>query len=78
MIHEGFEMNDANAEQIELMVDDDFEMNDASMTIEQDLQVEDILDSMEVDKVDKTTDVYGYASIDSDDRINVDNITNDE
>jgi hypothetical protein len=31
-----------------------------------------------MDKVDKTTDAYGHASIDSDDRINEGNITIDE
>jgi hypothetical protein len=78
MIHDGFETNDANAEQTELVVDDDFEMNDASMTIEQELQVEAVLDSVGVDKADKTTDAYGHASTDFDDKIDVDNITNDE
>jgi hypothetical protein len=50
-------------------------MNDASMTIEQELQVEAALDSVEVDKADTTTDAYDHASTDSDDRIDVDNIS---
>ncbi len=78
MIHDDSKTNDSNAEQTELMVDDDFEKNDASTTIEQDLQVEAVCDSVEVDKADKTTDAYGHASTDSDDRINVGNVANDE
>jgi hypothetical protein len=77
MIHDGFETNDANDKQSELMIYDDFEMNDASTTIEQELQVEAALDSLEVDKADKATDAYGHASTDSDDRIDVDNKAND-
>ncbi len=60
------------------MVDDDFEMNDASTTIEQVLQLEAVCDSVEVDIADKTTDAYGHASTDSDDRIDVENIANDD
>ncbi len=77
-IHKGFETNDTNAEQTELMVDDDFEMNDASKTIEQDLQLEADLDSVRVYKADNTTGAYSHASTNSDDRIDVDNITYDE
>ncbi len=53
-------------------------MNDAFTTIEQELQVEAGLDSVKVNKADKTTDAYWHTSTDSDDRIDVDNITNDE
>jgi hypothetical protein len=53
-------------------------MNDVSTTIEQELQVEAALDSVEADKADKTTGAYGYASTDSVDRIDVGNIANDE
>jgi hypothetical protein len=78
MIHDGSKTNDANAQQTESTVDDNFKMNDASTTIEQDLQVEAVHDIVEMDKADKTADAYGHASTDSDDRINVGNITNDE
>jgi hypothetical protein len=78
MIHDSSKTNDANAEQTELMVDDDFEMNDASPTIEQYLQVEAVRDSVEMDKADKATDAYGHASTDSDDGITVGNIAIDE
>ena len=44
----------------------------------QDLQVEAVLYSVEVDKADKTIDAYGHASTDSDVIIDVDNIANDE
>ncbi len=78
MIHDGSKTNDANAEQTKSMLDDDFEMNDVSTTIEQDLQVEAVCDSVEIDKANKTTDANGHASTDSDDRINVGNITINE
>ncbi len=61
IIHDGSKTNDANSEQIELTVDDDFEMNDASTTIEQDLHIESVCDSVEVDKADTTTDAYGHT-----------------
>jgi len=69
MIHDGSKTNDANAKQMESMVDDDVEMNYASKTIEQGLHVEAVCDSIEMDKTDKTTDAFGHASTDSDDRI---------
>jgi hypothetical protein len=78
MIHDGSKTNDAVSEQKESMVDDDFEMNDVSTTIEEVLQVEAVCNSVEMDKVDKTTDAYGHASTDSDDRIIVGNIAIDE
>jgi hypothetical protein len=49
MICDGFETNDATDDQSELRTDDDFEMNDASTTIEQELQVGAAPDSVEVD-----------------------------
>jgi hypothetical protein len=70
--------NKTNDEQAESIIHDGFEMNDASMTIEQELQVEAALDSVEVDKADKATDAYGHARTDSDDRIDVENMANDE
>jgi hypothetical protein len=70
MIHEGSETNDANAKQPESIVDNDVEMNDISTTIEQGLQEEAVFDSVEMDKVDKTTDAFGHSSTDSDDKIN--------
>ncbi len=69
VIHDGSKANDAHVEQTESMVDDDFEMNDVSTTIEQDLQVEAVCNSVDMDKPDKTTDAYGHASTNSDDRL---------
>jgi hypothetical protein len=51
--------NKANNEQAESMIFAGFETNDASMTIEQELQGQCALDSMEVDTVDKGTDANG-------------------
>jgi hypothetical protein len=69
MIHDGYKANDANAEQTESIVDDVVEMNDLSTTIDQGLQEETVSDNVEMDKADKTTDAFGHASTDSDDRI---------
>ncbi len=69
MIHECYKTNNANAEQIESMVDDDVEQNDVSTTIDQGLQEETVSDDVEMEKADKTTDAFGHASTDSDDRI---------
>jgi hypothetical protein len=78
MIHDGPKTNDANVKQTESMIDDDVEMNDVFTTIEQGLQEEAVCDSVEMDTRDKTTDAYGHASTDSDDRINEGNIAIDQ
>jgi hypothetical protein len=70
--------NKANEEQTDLLIHDGLKENDASTTIEQQLQVEAALDSVEVNKADKANNTDGHASTDSDDRINVENKTNDE
>jgi hypothetical protein len=71
--------NKAIDEESDLMIHDSFEENDASTTIEQELQIEvDALDNVEDDKVDKANNADGHASTDSDDRINVENKANDE
>jgi hypothetical protein len=77
IIYVSLETNDACDEQSKLRIDDDFDMNDASTTIEQESQVEASCDSVEVDKADKTTGAYGHACTDSADKIDEDNITND-
>jgi hypothetical protein len=46
------------------MFPDGLEMNDTSMTIEQQLQVQCALDSVEVDTADKATDANGHPSTD--------------
>ncbi len=48
------------------------------MTIEQQLQAQRALDSVKVDAADKATDANGHPSIDSDDRIDVENMVIDE
>jgi hypothetical protein len=70
--------NKANDEQAESMIFGEFETNDASMTIEKELQVQGALDSMEVDTEDKATDANGHPGTDSDDRFDAENMANNE
>ncbi len=75
IIHEGSKTIDTNAEQTESMVDDDVEHNGVS---QKELPVQCTLDSEEVNTVDKTTDVNGDPSKDSDHTIDEENMTVDE
>ncbi len=68
IIYNSSKINDANAEQTELMVDDNVEQNDVSTNINQSLQKETVSDDVEIEKVDKTTDTFGHASTYCDDR----------
>jgi hypothetical protein len=70
--------NQANDEQAESMFPDGLEMNDTSMPFQQQLQVQRALGSVEVDTGDKATDANGHPSIDSDDRIDAENMVIDE
>jgi hypothetical protein len=60
------------------MIFDGFEMDNAYMTIKQELQVQGALDSMEVDTVEKETNANDQPSTDSDDGFDVENMVNDE
>ncbi len=78
IIRDSSKTNDANAEQTESMVDDDVEQNDVSTNINQGLQKEIVSDDVEMEKADKTTDAFGCASTDCDDRIDEGNTIIDQ
>jgi hypothetical protein len=69
IIHDSSKTNDANAEQIESMVDDDVEQNDVSQNLSQGLQKETVNNDVEMEKADETTDAMGHVNKDCDDRI---------
>ncbi len=62
-IHDSSKTNDGNAEQTELMVDDDVEQNDISQNIIQGLQTKTVSDDVGMEKADETTNVSGETTI---------------
>ncbi len=61
------------------MIHDNFEENDASTRIEQELQAEvGVFDNVELDQVHEVNNADSHASKDSDNIINVGNQANDE
>jgi hypothetical protein len=69
IIHDRSKTNDANAEQIESIVDDDVEQNDVSQNIIHCLQHKTVGDDVEMEKADETTDGSDHVNNDCDDRV---------
>jgi hypothetical protein len=70
--------NQANDVQAYSMFPESSEMNDTCMPFEQEFLVHCALDSVEVNTADKATDANGHFSKDSDNRIDAENMDDDE
>jgi hypothetical protein len=72
-------INKANDKVADLLIHDNFEENDESKRIEQELQAEvGVFDNFKLDQVPEANNADSHASTDSDDRINRGNQANDE
>jgi hypothetical protein len=70
--------NKANDKVGDLLIHDDLEENDASTSIEEELQADvGVFDNVELDQVHAVNNADSHANTDSDEQINVGNQTND-